>query len=344
MFIIRKIMTHIPWNHYNNIHSLLAKSDKIIHSDGFFTEKLDGSNLGIHIKKINDEWKLVAVYGRKTIISQEEIKIIKYGNAGSLGDLPNKMYEYAQKIANKLMLDEIIIYGESYRQKKAQQKFASWHPFGYRNNADKEIINLSPKIYDLFCDTSEFCLSMKDIKCPDEYRLFLENSQSHVIYPPLVLYNGKISDGIKYLEQLMMKSHKEFEGVFVSSSDGCFKWKTSKYEEQQKFKKNKNTSQEIEDILYKVFHNDTPNQPEKSLETMIENAYIHESRINEIFNIKSVEDISTEEKKNILTTCINLVISELKSQFTDNNEKIPWSDDIIEAKCKKIIYIKLFKQ
>jgi hypothetical protein len=137
---------HIPiaegerWPHTANIHCV----GQTTNPDSFFeqtvcaTQKIDGSNLSIHIKKVDGEWSIVKLNGRNTKIWDPEmgkdITDLSYGSPEKLEKLPIVMFDYCVRLANLLSestdIDELYVYGEAYRMEG--QKFVSWHPFGYR--------------------------------------------------------------------------------------------------------------------------------------------------------------------------------------------------------------------
>jgi hypothetical protein len=147
--------SHVSWGHHLNIHKHfadMAKRGWLL--DGVFqepvtvTEKVDGSNLGIHIRRTaaavppllleSFEFELVALFGRNATLwsssdamTKNVVPNLKYGNAGALEALPAVMFKFACSIAEHLGTDELIIYGEAYRSDGAQKR-ASWHPFGYK--------------------------------------------------------------------------------------------------------------------------------------------------------------------------------------------------------------------
>ncbi|CUG87071.1 Hypothetical protein, putative [Bodo saltans] len=159
-------MTQVSWGHYLNIHKYFADRCKLgLTLDDIFqepvcvTEKLDGSNLGIHISALPPvtsgegsgepvatarHFSIVALMGRNSVLwapspaiataktgaAPTAVPNTKYGNAGALEGLPTAMLAFASSIATTLNVDEMIIYGEAYRGEG--QKKASWHPFGYK--------------------------------------------------------------------------------------------------------------------------------------------------------------------------------------------------------------------
>lgn len=149
------LMTQVSWGHYLNIHKHFVDKcksglplDDIFQEPVCVTEKLDGSNLGIHVARSVDglpRFHIVALMGRNSILwspTQDDCLLhakkgtavvvpnTKYGNAGALEALPAAMLSFATAVADALHVDDIIIYGEAYRADG--QKKASWHPFGYK--------------------------------------------------------------------------------------------------------------------------------------------------------------------------------------------------------------------
>lgn len=142
-------MAHVSWGHHLNIHKHFVDKAKMgMPLDGIFrapvtvTEKLDGSNLGIHIRRNASAdlpaFELVALLGRNSnlwsppedgLSTPHSIPSMKYGNAGSLGALPAAMFLFACDVCTTLGVDELIVYGEAFRCDRAN---ASWHPFGFK--------------------------------------------------------------------------------------------------------------------------------------------------------------------------------------------------------------------
>ncbi len=164
--------TH-KWESYENIHKRFDSLDmNQIHT---LSLKINGSNLSTHVKfdPEKNEWIVVCLHGRTapvwTVAYGEPYSDIKYGSAGSLGDLPDKMRFFAIAVAEKLGVQEIIIYGEAFRAPalptmnsttksttKSITKYASYHPFGYKlPSKNYELHMMTQEVYDLF---SSCCL------------------------------------------------------------------------------------------------------------------------------------------------------------------------------------------
>ena len=133
---------HIPWASTENLSAafledmdLKDKLDALV----CVTEKLDGSNLGIHVRRDDSSevgWGLAALHGRRSILWQpapdggliehhdatggslwhpptpsadrgrkaglDFPTAIKYGNAGSLQSLPTECFRFAAAVANEM--------------------------------------------------------------------------------------------------------------------------------------------------------------------------------------------------------------------------------------------------
>lgn len=367
-------MTHL-WGSYDNIHKFirdLPKSKKYANNinsffdiNVFITEKMDGSNLGIHIKKDETEWKIIKLQGRNAPIwnygDDKAINNLSYGNAKALENLPNEMYQFAKCVAEKLGVNEIIIYGEAF--KTENQKFASWHPFGYKIlENDLELQKLTSKTYQLFVESSKFPAFTLHHETFD----FLKNQKTHVVFPPPMLFAGKLGDAIETLFPMMEAAilWKDFEGTFIISEnsnwDFGLKWKTGEFEEQLSIpssneltflnEKSTNIYKKLEHIFHLKSKIEKPKKSEpteeaineKKLETeLIKKVGIAVDR--ELSKIPSVENIPKEKRITIVENLIPNVADEVIKQYTDCELAVPWSREMIEKKAKIIMCAKIMK-
>jgi len=211
----------MKWKHFENIHRLIANSKKpdlIFNSEVCITQKLDGSNLGIHIKKYEDSWSIINIIGRNSIIwyagCNKSYNEISYGSVGILANLPEKMLEYGIKICNELNVCELVIYGEVL--KLQNQKYTSWHPFGYAHVNEPINFTTELKVNYLTSETHKLFNKHSAIKTSDS---------EHNIFPPKIMYKGKLCDGIQSLSNQMKMIDLYFEGVFIigeSDGWGCY--------------------------------------------------------------------------------------------------------------------------
>jgi hypothetical protein len=344
----------IKWNSYDNIHKCFDNKycDSKFDINADFTVKLDGSNLSIKIKKINSEWKLISINGRNSIIWPNEDKqlnkIGKYGNAGNLGELPIEMFKIAIKVAEKINVEEIIVYGEAFRAKKDNRtaKFASWHPFGFYILGNENPI-LVPAIF------------FQDI-CPNpilvntDFYTFIDlliNTDHHCIFPSIMSFSGKIGDGIIKFKELMMNPPIEFEGFFIVINEKTgYKWKTPKYEEQPKIRRSDqcnfmdNSSIEKYKILEDVYFAERDVKP-VSIKQIDSDPLI--TAINTAFQKEHSKmlDLSTIPKKErliIADSVISLVITEILSHYTEESP-CPWTENVIKEKTNKLVKYLIMK-
>jgi len=232
---------HRKWPSFSNIHKV-ALSPEFFGKTFSFGEKIDGSNLGIQLAC---DSMSATLHGRNSILSYDFVKpvSVKYGNAGSLGHLPVSMKQFAVNLCAALNLSELVVYGEAYKQGK--QKFASYHPFGYR--VEDTFHGLTRETRDLFiqCVSGEDTQDYAGIESHDVYLKTLEMAERHVVFPPIIYKTCSLAEGIHELHATMAQpSSKLFEGVFcVCEEPGfaapyqdcnltAFKWKTGHHEEQ----------------------------------------------------------------------------------------------------------------
>lgn len=350
------------WPHFENIHRYIANSqepDSIFEHDVCITEKLDGSNLTIHLEKVDNEWIIKQLIGRNCPIWNQKMKNsyinLSYGSVGNMGNLANYMKDFAIKVAEKINTDIIFISGEVFR---ANGKFASWHPFGYtieiveneepcEEKNSSSINYLTSKTHKLFVECSE------NVK-PDELKEKLKNTKDCLVFPPPILFVGKLSNGINKLYNSMLELTKDFEGCFIifEKIPWGFKWKTGFHDEQsQVFSVDKIEfkSQESIDVytkLIQVFNNkpvkfkidkpkkevDEPLSESKILSIDIITAYKRELSKNESFS-----HIPNNERDTIILSLCKLVIDEIITKYSESNLSLPYSMELLEKQAKLIV-------
>lgn len=292
------------WPHFINIHKYIANSrnpDECFDEKVCITQKIDGSNFTIWIEKVFGEWTVKAFYGRKSTIwtpkCTNSYDKLSYG-VGDLGKLPIAMKDFAIKVGTKLSVTNILITGEVFRD---NPKFASWHPFGYATNiypgksddtTTLQIQYLNQKTHELFVECSQ------NVSLTDFSKTLRESTQ-HCVFPPPLLFVGKLCDAIMSLNEQMHKLSPKFEGVFVIIEDKIidsdkttvdiyteydemvgYKWKTGLYDEQPVIKKvdhidfKKSESKTIYSMLVEIYNN-RPSKKDKPKDTGEKTAISH---------------------------------------------------------------------
>lgn len=347
------------WPHFENIHKYIAKSkypDQIFNQKVCITEKIDGSNLTIHLKKIDEEWKIIQIIGRSCPIWNEDMKKsyinLSYGSVGNMSNLVDHMKDFAINVSNKLKVNEILITGEVFR---ANSKFVSWHPFGYtlETNEDEKtdesentkIKFLTYEIYKLFVDCSE------NVK-HEELKEKLLNAKTCLIFPPPLMFVGILKDGIVSLKDTMLYLSKDFEGVFIFFED-CFdgvKWKTGLHEEQpqvaniEKISFNDSVSIECYNKLLEVYYN----KPLKQKQTKVEKEKpsnvmkilsddIITAYKREFTKMESFKDKPVSERNTLILPMIKSVLDEIKTKYSESDMKIPYSLELLEKQTNLIV-------
>jgi hypothetical protein len=382
--------TDSKWPSFNNIHRAIYEQNKeneynvnnpnlenknMMCLDDFFnytvnfTIKVDGSNLGIHIKKNSyNEWFIEKLKGRNSTIwtvrnTKSINKLPKYGNV-VLGNLPNVMFEYAKLIGEIMKVNEIIIYGEAVRI----GEFASWHPFGMSGVSD-DFILLTSEIHKLFSSCQLLDVSVKkaptisDNKSMIEY---LKTIKSHVVFPPPILFHGKLSDGINMLYDTMNTALIDFEGLFIVNQTlhTGYKWKTGFHDEQVKISNVSELNFETDEAkqtyikLFKIFET-RPQKEERislarstesknNLETLRLNKELLKTMTNtalqrELTKMTSFEHVPKNERRAIADTLTKLVIEEIKRQYLGRETEIPWTDESMDHDVKSHITTYIMK-
>ena len=315
----------IKWPSFDNIH----KDIKVIDKLGYFTIKTDGSNFSIHIIKISDTWKIQSINSRNfSIWPKDECKLNEINTTfGYLEDLPIQMLKISILIANKLNIDEIIIFGELFRAKKnnIHANFISWHPFGYYISTFKQPVIFLPDFL------NEICPIPIDIIDNGTMIDYLMNADSHKIFPSKCMFYGIISEGIKELSTIMLNSQSDFEGFFIIlNENNGYKWKTHWHEEQPKLNKYKyNIDKDIYEIFNKIFvqKNERKNDDE-----------ILKEKINQSLNKTINKYYIINDNSNIdIDKLIILILEEFQSHYIDCNCEIPWSVEKIEKQSRNCV-------
>jgi hypothetical protein len=340
------------WPHFKNIHYEIASSkfpDEIFNSNVCISQKLDGSNLTIHIRKSpGKKWDFVELIGRNSVLWQISPKTLGtyeddvtltnliYGNAKHLYNLPLHMFDYAVGIAKLLNtnINELYITGEALR---VSSKQVSWHPFGY------EIIN----------DNTNIIGRKKNYLTSTTHKLFSSPSKSkdeaYNISPPPILFVGTLGCGITELYDIMKQNLPTFEGCFiVGETDNKigFKWKTRNFEEQKKIKSSHEIafSNEISIHLYNklenIFNINIKNsindqkdinaeKPRNDLKKDISIACVRE-----ISKMSSIANIPKKDRVQIVKDMVISVIAEIEQNYTESNIQIgEYEKQFMSKKC-----------
>ena len=358
--------TH-KWESFLNIHPEFDSS--LIDQTHTFSLKIDGSNLSIHIKfdPEDNEWRIVCLHGRTAPVWTAESGIpytnLKYGSAGSLGDLPDKMNLFAIAVAEKLGNQEIIIYGEAFRAPKA--KYASWHPFGYKlPSKNFELHMLTRDLHVLFSSVPVPYQAPVLYQAPstnDEFLDFLRVQVTTTIFPPPLLYFGELGSGIRELYQTLATRDSKFEGLFIVNEEGTngFKWKTPIHEAQLKIR----TSDEIGLLpnteafnTYELLLQVCAMRPSKDQSiSMVRSDESKQKRTDEeqlnsrtrgeiaeaFTNIRNkspcFEHKSTRERNEVVAFFLPLVIEEVLSHYEDSGMTHSMTKDKLEQLTRSVI-------
>lgn len=364
------------WLHSENIHKQLLNvaNDKDNNNSEFIdnfldkkfvaTEKLDGSNLGIHIN--GKTCTIEHLIGRNVPIFKADglknnLYDLKYGNAGALEKLPMQMLEFGLIMTEMLKNPNIIIYGEVYRH--AGQKFASWHPFGcklFDTSSNKwEILLLNSNLHEMFINASKKLNSKLIIhKNHDDIITLLIKSTHHLIFPPPILFVGDLNSIINNLyEMIRFTNNKDFEGCFIVSEDNKygFKWKTSMHDEQKRIPKitDFNFTKESSSVSYNklvdiftnkeqstnlIKHNDAVTR-KKNINELTE-AYIKECSETLIHVMSKHISFVNIEKKDRVILCEQIMketIDEIKQRYTESEIICPYPDEFMAKNTLSIV-------
>lgn len=376
ILIMIPISENEKWQSYNNIHKCIQNQN--LNSTCFITLKIDGSNCAIRCKKIDECWTIHKIIGRTTILWNSEdqtkqINKLNYGNIGQLYDISDAMFEFTKNIAEylskqlELNINDIIIYGEIFRTK--EQRFPSWHPFGYKLLEYNIMSMLNYTTYQLFKSNGlifeDGLFKQFNTDFGIDYILFfktLENTTGYIICPPPLFFIGSLIDGINNIYPLMINPTNELEGVFIvldipvetNTSNIAFKWKTSIHEEQKsipKLNQLKDPSESLIQIYLKL-----QNVYNKFRITKVSNIDNDESLL-QIKQTKIIDELKSElkisldkvlskkesfdsmtqiERKKIIPSLVTEVIEELLSHY-DDNIQVPWTIEKIKEYANKLI-------
>lgn len=363
------------WPHFENIHRYVTNSndpDSIFDQDVCITEKMNGSNLTIHIEKVGDEWIIRQLMGRTCPIWNEKMKNsyinLSYGSVGNMGDLALAMKNFAIKLADKLNVNLILVTGEVFR---ANHKFATWHPFGYATElfpkkkqqdelesglesrlesepSHDKITFLTSKTHKLFSECSE-CVTQANLMER------LTRAKSHLIFPPPLLYVGKLSDGINNLYDQMKILSKDFEGTFIifENIKWGFKWKTGLHDEQLKTEQVENIPfKNAESInaynkLIEIFKNKpfVHPKPEKVRKTNDEKSNGGKILSNDIISAfkreltknTPISNVPKDKRDELIKMFTKLVIDEVITKYKESDVELPYSTDLLEKQATVIV-------
>lgn len=357
------LIMNFKWPHFENIHRYVANSlepDSIFEQDVCITEKLDGSNLTIHLEKVEKEWIIVQLMGRNCPIWNQQMKNsyinLSYGSVGNMGCLVNHMKDFAIKIAEKINTNVIFISGEVL---KANGKIATWHPFGYtvEIGENKELCDKRNEnnINYLTYDTHKLFIECSEDVNPEELKEKLLSTTSHLVFPPPILFVGKLSQGINYLYESMLKLTKDFEGSFIifEKIPWGFKWKTGLHDEQpqvfsvDKIKFKLQESIDVYTKLIQVFNNKTIKEikivnSKKKVEKPLSEAKILSNDIitaykRELTKNESFIHIPENEREIIISSFSRLVIDEIITKYSESNLSLPYSKELLEKQTMLIV-------
>lgn len=360
------------WGHYTNIHRYIWDMLKmcVLVSALFkelvcITEKIDGSNLGIHISKTKDgKWYIVTLLGRNApIFTVNPVTMdtpspnLSYGNAGILGNLPSHMMKFAILVAEEMGVNEIIIYGEAFRASKNDKpvRHPSWHPFGVKVKKDnvRVLYRMTTRLHQLFSKVA-ICMDVDATVFASHENLntALINADSTLITPPPIMFSGPLGAAIDLLHPHMMNTDKNFEGVFVVLENGHagFKWKTGVHDEQSKIYTAEEMNIDDPDALrqYKKLEEIFNNRPGKEARIGMLNSKKatenkeavkkHLSQLNTdtktaiarvLSKSASWDTIPTNKRHSIIENLVVLVVDEVKNRYTESDDVVPYEDSMI---------------
>lgn len=363
------------WGSHDNVHKAFlgfkVRATKRGGSvDEFFsvpvcaTEKLDGSNLGVHIRKEDGKWEPVCFQGRNKPLWEKASgrgkysELGKYGNAGSLGKLPIKIFEFAQKVGDKLDVDELLVFGEAFRAPGAA--FASWHPFGYKLPAAKQTVRLTRAVHQLF---QEQC-GVEPLKSHDECFAYLQAQKDHVVFPPPIFSTGTLGEVVDALYPMMKEAEgSHFEGCFLVAENAAvgFKWKRGEHEEQKSIPSLEDlgfaqaSSAALYTKLADVFHSrpvmrvapvaaaaaGNAKGKEKMPEEALLVAEITKAYERELSKAADFTHIPRAQRKHIAEELVKLVTKEVLSHYIDSNVAAPWTEKQVLDKAASLVTSKV---
>lgn len=332
------------------------------------TDKLDGSTCSITIAKdVNSKWHTVELFGRNASLWNQSCgefgaKAISYGNAGNLEKLPFVMFKFACAVGDSLGVNFLIVYGEAFRTKI--QKKTSFHPFGYKIANASNAFMLTSAIHALF----QMHCSIPVFTSHQEVLAYLNTATDHCVFPPPILFHGKLGDCIHhFFGAYMKKDDMTFEGVFRitegENSDG-FKFKTPFFEEQKgipcinSLLFDTTIVEETYQKLITLFNNrpsfEERNNIMKSLEATKEKEKksVVESELeigianacNNIFSKEaSFADIPKRDRKSLIEKFLLLVIAEFVSHYETADVPLLWDIEVVKKNASSILTPKVMK-
>lgn len=361
------------WPHFENIHRYIANyhdPDSLFTEEVCITEKMDGSNLTIHVEKIDDEWVVKQLIGRNCPIWNQKMKNtyenLSYGSVGNMGKLVYAMKDFAVKLAEKVNTKIILITGEVFR---ANGKFATWHPFGYTTEIKKKVEKDEPdepdeqdkscdeketvKINFLTSKTHKLFVDCSENVTQDQLKEKLAKATSNLIFPPPLLFVGKLSQGINELYFLMQKLSKEFEGSFIilENVSWGFKWKTGFYDEQMQVTQVENIIFKTEEALQaytkliEIFNNkpkkeqkpEKPKKEEAPSEGKILSTDVITAFRRELSKTEPIFSTPKDKREDLVKSFTKLVIEEITTKYKESNLPLPYPAELLEKQTGLIV-------
>ena len=326
--------------------------------------KIDGSNIKIRVELKNGHWKLEELSRRHgsslidgTDYTIDQIPVLGlYGKALNLNKIIRTMFVFAVRVAVSLNTTSVSIYGEVF--KSVEQSFTSFHPFAYIINDN--IIMMTKNVYDIFFSCaitmdpeSGFVTKFKNVFTDStQMTEFLNTSDQLCVFPPPVVFSGgNLTECINTLTPSMMDEKTIFEGYFIVSNTGGFKWKRLKHEQQKTiiFRNGDNLTEEesktiqLLQTVYDDRHRST--NPKKRIVGENKNNNNNSKKLSEelsdatdtVFSKISVPS-NLDDIKVFALTIRPVVIEELLDRY--KNTTIPWS----EKEISKIIIGVIIRQ
>lgn len=340
----KNINSEYRWPSYSNLQQqlidLAASPEKVGQVYGMrvcVTEKLHGSNLGIHIAKVSGRWSLKELLGRNTILwsdsGSDSVYDLSYGFAEELLGLPDAMFEFAQNLGDRLSKSDICVYGEVIRINGS--KFPSWHPFGYKITHEKTNYVLTSEVHESFVAAS----NSKTFSTHQDFCTFVESFKGHAILPPPILFKGTLGDAIDELYPTMKLSSSDFEGVMIvaESAQLIAKWKTAHFEEQP-------CIPSIESVLpscveryaklISIYEDKRGSKPayKESLGHMLEVAFQREASKQPTWG-----HIDKKFRHEMLGPWTAAITSEVLSHYASAGISAPWPAEEVESKAQMVV-------
>ena len=187
---------------------------------------------------------------------------------------------------------------------------------------------------------------------------YLKSVTTYVVFPPPLIFSGKLKDGIIFFLDTMLHATIDFEGVFIidETTSLGYKWKTGFHEEQPKISKvedldfKTDEGRSLYNHLVEVF-NTRPVKEEriarstekkKKEEILNENQLLlrtitNEAISKEISKMTSFEHIPHKERNIISNNLTLLVIAEIRKHFTDSSTELPWTEEILTHDVQRLV-------